>query len=165
MPAPTLLFVVLGVALGPSGLNILTRAVLARGQAIPWVALAVLGIFVGLGLARASGTVAGKTFLGSGVLALITVGTVAVGLFVLVSEPQMQPSGNLMAASILMGVCASASAALSATGGAGGELQRAAHLADLDDVPLVLFGTMAVAALAGDAFALRLFATVAGGGR
>lgn len=164
MAAPTLLFVVVGVALGPSGLNILTRTVLARTQAVPWVALAVLGVFVGLGLARASGTLAGKAFLSSTTLALITVGTVALGLFLLVSEAQMQPSGNLVTASLLIGLCASASAALPTTPGAAGQLQRAAQLADLDDVPLVLFGTMAIASLAGGSFAPRMIATVLGGG-
>jgi hypothetical protein len=137
---------------------------LARAQAIPWVALAVLGGFVGLGLARASGNLAGRAFAGSAALASITVGTVAIGLFVLVSVSQMQPSGNLVAASIVIGLCASASAALPATGGAASQLQRAAQLADLDDVPLVLFGTMAIAVLAGGAFAPRMIATIAGGG-
>ena len=52
--APTLLFVALGVALGPYGLNILTAAVLSRAQAVAWVALAVIGVFVGLALAAES---------------------------------------------------------------------------------------------------------------
>lgn len=162
--APTLLFVVLGAVLGPSGLNILTRAVLVNVQAIPWVALAVMGVFIGLGLARSAPSAAGKALISSGIIALITVATVTTGLFVLVSHAHIHTAGNLLASSILIGLCASVSAALPTTVGGSGQLRRAAYLADLDDVPLALFGTAVVAALAGGSVALRLIVTVGGGG-
>jgi hypothetical protein len=128
------------------------------------VALAVMGVFIGLGLATSAPSAAGKALISSGTIALITVTTVTVGLFVLVPHAHIHTSGNLIASSILIGLCASVSAALPAAIGGSGELRRAAYLADLDDVPLVLFGTAVVAALAGGSVASRLIATVAGGG-
>lgn len=162
--APTLPFVLLGAALGPHGLNVLTRGVLTQVQAVAWVALAVLGVFLGLGLAaRASGT-AGKALVSSGIVALITITTVAGGLYLLVAQSPIGLPGNALAGTILVGLCASVSAALHTPPTGSVEVKRAAELADLDDVPLLVLGVALVAALADGSAVLRLVTTAAAGG-
>jgi hypothetical protein len=160
--APTLLYVALGIALGPSGLGILTPAVLSEGQTIAWISLAVIGVFVGLGFLAVAREARGTTIASAGIVALITIGTIAGGLFIVIPQSHL-PVAGVLPSSLLIGLCASVSGALLASAATSGELRRAAHLADLDDVPVVLAGTVLVATLGGDAVAVRLAATVAGG--
>jgi hypothetical protein len=162
--APTLLFVLLGVALGPAGVDILSRAVLSRIEVIPWVALAVVGVYIGLGLAGAARPIAATTVIATGLIAVLIVGTVAIGLVVLISQAGIEVPGNLIAASVLIGLSASVSASMPTAAGRSPGLQHAAQLADLDDLPLLVFGTALVATLAGPSVTLRVMATVAGGG-
>jgi hypothetical protein len=161
--APTLMFVLLGAALGPHGAGILSGAVLANLEAVIWVALAVIGVFIGLGLgATVSGSARGV--LVSGVLsAVITTLTVTGGLYLLIGRWGIRLPADVLAASLLIGICASVSAAVQTSSGASEEIRRAAHLADLDDIPLVVFGVVLVAALAGGSVLLRLLLTTGAG--
>jgi hypothetical protein len=162
--APTLLFVLLGAALGPLGFNILTRTALSHLQGATWVALAVIGVFIGLGLAAVTAGSARRTIASSAIIALITIATVAVGLYLLAAQSGIPLPGNILAGSMLIGLCASVSAALQTTARSTAEVRHAARLADLDDVPLLVFGVAIVAALAGGSVWLRLLATAAAGG-
>ena len=162
--APTLFYVLLGVGLGPYGLGILSRGVVGQLQAIVWIALAVIGVFLGLGIAAVAGRTTARLFVTGVATPLITVGAVAGGLYLLLWQARVPLTGDPIFASLLVGICASVSAAIRPDGGASPELRRAAHLADLDDIPLVLVGVAIVAALAADAVVLRLLATVAAGG-
>jgi hypothetical protein len=162
--APTLLFVLLGAALGPAGLGVLTRTTLGHLQAVVWVALAVIGVFIGLGLATLRSETAGRTLASGAIIALITITTVAAGLYLLAGRTGLPLPGHAAAASLLVGLCASVSAALHTTAGSPVEARRAARLADLDDLPLLALGVALVAALAGGSVLLRLVSTVAAGG-
>jgi hypothetical protein len=162
--APTFLYVLLGAALGPAGLKLLSHSVLADIQVVPWVALAVMGVFVGLGLAGAASRVGASAFAAGGAIAVVTVAMVTVGVFLLVVHAGIHPPGHLGAASVAIGLCASVSAAIPTSLSGSGELRRAAVLADLDDVPLVVVGTAVIAALGGGSVAWRLGATIASGG-
>lgn len=164
--SPALVYVLLGVALGPAGLNILTNASLEIAHTITWVSLAVLGVFVGLGL-HTDASDAGPTLIPAAVIGVITVATIAIGLFFEIrwatsSRPETLPS-PLLASSVLIGMCAGVSGALHSSGHAAAELRTAARLADLDDVPLVLAGTALLAALGIGPIVWRLAATLLGG--
>lgn len=161
--APALFYVLAGVVLGPVGFNVFTPAVLDEMQGLAWVSLAVIGIYIGLGLA-ADGDSARGTLISAGIISATTIGIVAVGLMMLVRRSQVELSGNLPTSTFLVGLCASVSAALPAAQHRSHQLRRAARFADLDDLPLVIVGTVAAAALAGPAVTLRLVATIVASG-
>lgn len=161
--APTLFFVLLGAALGPPGANILTRTALSYLESVAWVALAVVGVFLGFGLAWLPRALPWRTLTAGTVVALVTIPAVAVGLYVMAEQASVPLTGNAAAAAMLIALCVSVSAALHTTAAARSELRQAAHLADLDDVPVLVLGVSMVAALAGEAVILRLLATIAAG--
>lgn len=162
--APTILFILCGVGLGPLGLNLLTPAVIDRVDVLISVALAVLGVFVGLGMMtipRGSGR---DALVGGAVVSTMTIGMVTAGLLILVTGWGISVPLGALAFAALIGICSSASAALHMEATAG--LGRAARLADADDVPLVMLGAVAIAVLAGGSaasVALRLALTVGAG--
>jgi hypothetical protein len=163
--APTFVFVLAGGALGPAGLNLLSRAALGHAQALAWVALAVLGVFVGLGLAAGWSRAPRGTLMSGMALALATSAIVAGGVYLLVGQVGVTLPGRVTAGALLIGLCASVSAAVEASRLAGLAAGRAAAIADRDDdVPLLLFGVATIAALGGGPAVLRLVATVAAGG-
>jgi hypothetical protein len=137
---------------------------LSQLQAVVWVALAVIGVFIGLGLTAVAADSARGTFLHGAVIAAITITTIAGGLYLLLGPSQIPLSGNPLVVSLLIGICASVSAAVQTAPGARAEVRRAARLADLDDLPLLVLGVAIVTALAGGSVVLRLLMTVAAGG-
>ena len=162
--APTMFFILLGAALGPQGVDILTRTALIQLQAVVWVALAVIGVLIGLGLAAIAADSARGTFLHGAIIAATTITTITGGLYLLLDQAQIRLSENPLVASLLIGICASVSAALQTGPGASAEVRRAARLADLDDLPLLVLGVAIVAALAGESVVLRFLMTIAAGG-
>lgn len=161
-PAPTLLFVLIGVALGPVGLNLLSAAALSQTQAIVWVALAVIGVFVGLGLAERPSDLTGRAYRDGAIIATISIPVVSVGLYLLITQSQVPVSG-VLAGSFLIGLCASVSAAVHVSEQDSAEIRQAAYLADLDDLPLLVIGIAVVAALAGGNVPVRLAVTAGAG--
>jgi hypothetical protein len=162
--APTAVFILCGVALGPSGLNLLTPAVLNRLDLLVSVALAILGVFVGLGMMSIPRSSAYDALIGGAAAATTTIGAVAAGLFLLLGSWQLRVPLEALAFASMAGICCSASAALHSSANVG--MGRAAYLADADDVPLVLLGAVAIAALSGGSaaqIALRLGLTVVAG--
>jgi hypothetical protein len=162
--APTLLFILCGMGLGPEGLNLLTPTVLERLDLLVSVALAVLGVFVGLGMMTIPRESAPHALIGGAVVSMMTIATVTAGLLLLILSWGVTVPLGVLAFAAMIGICSSASAAvhLDATVGLG----RAAHLADADDVPLVMLGAIGIAVLAGgsaDSVALRLALTAAAG--
>lgn len=164
---PAFVYVLLGAALGPSALDILSHATLNEAQPIAWVALAVLGVFVGLGLHSDSSAAPRSTLVAGVVVGVITVATISAGLLFEVSRVRQAGTAILnsggAAACVLIGLCAAVSGALHTRSHAAGELHAAARLADLDDVPLVLAGTALVAVMGGGPIWSRLAATLVGG--
>jgi hypothetical protein len=158
--APTLFFVALGAALGPHGTGIFSRLVLGSLEPVVWVALAVIGVFVGLNVAAAASRCDARALVGGLTAPLVTVAIVASGLYVLAASAGAPINGHPIGSLILIGICASVSAAVPPDVGASRELRRAADLADLDDVILLGAGVAIVAWLAADASALRLIVTV-----
>ena len=162
-PIPAFLFVGLGMALGPAGINLLGPSALGEVQALVWVALAVIGVFVGLGLANRPADMVGRAYLSGALIALVTIPLLGGGLYLLLVQATAPVAGHVLAGAGLIAICASVSAALHTADTNRADLRRAAYLADLDDVPLLVAGVAVVAALAGEGVALRLAVTIAGG--
>lgn len=146
---PSAVFVLVGVVLGPEVLDVLSGTVLAQLDPAVSVALAVLGVFVGSGYAAAHGSVDRRWLAGAGAEAFITVICVAGGMSLLLTRwAPVLPVGPFTAA-LVFGICAAASAALLVEPDAPPELKAAAHLADFDDIPLVVAGAIGVPLVAG----------------
>jgi hypothetical protein len=161
--APTVMYLLAGIVLGPAGLNLLTPAVIAELAPLAWLTLAVIGVLMGLGLADHAATVTRRSAASSTLIGGITIVIVATGLLALIRNSGVQLPGSMPMAALLIALCASASAALPVAAAASDEVVRAAHLADYDDLPLLVFGTAIVAVLAGEHAPMRLVATLGAG--
>jgi hypothetical protein len=151
--APAVLFVPIGVALGPSVSNVLSPAVLGYLEAIVAVALAVLGVFVGLALDLRSSRDR-RLFVAAGVEAAVTILLVAGAFLVLLYAWRMPLGLPLVLTALTLGLCASASSAASAESHSETHAV-AARIADLDDVlPVVLSGLVVVMLGAPDSMPL-----------
>jgi hypothetical protein len=162
--ASPLLFIVCGVILGPQGLNLLSLAVVDRLEIVVSVALAILGVFVGLGTAGIPRDAAAEALRGTAVGSTVTIAVVGTGMGLLLRSWGVQLPMSAFAFAAIVGICASASAAVHFEEAP--DIRRATYLADLDDVPLVLLGTLAIALLAGGSMPLtmlRLALTIGAG--
>jgi hypothetical protein len=158
-PTPSLLFIAIGVAVGPAGLGLASRSTLDHLQTVVTVALAALGVSVGLGMRDARGRWGRRLFAAASAEALITALVAGGGMWVLLRSwgVPIAPTPALFAALAALAVAASAA----------GDLRRTiAHVADLDDVVLVIAAGLLLAAIddeAGTRLALT-FAAAAGVG-
>ncbi len=147
--APALTFVLVGIALGPAGLGALSPAALIRFDPVVSVALAALGIFVGLGLAAVRSPGAPMLLFAAGIEAAVTIAVVTGGMYVLLARWAVPLALDISLFALILGVCACASAATRLADNTDRDMWRAARIVDMDDVPLVLLGTFVVAAAAG----------------
>lgn len=161
--APTVMFVLLGVILGPKGIGILSHAVLGALDVVASVALAVIGVFVGLGISTVTGASGARAVISGMTVAVITTATVTGGLYLLIPIWGMPLPVEVFAFAGILGICASASAAAHVPASAGAALRRAVRLADVDDIAIVLLGAVALAALAGGEVLQRLMMTAIAG--
>jgi hypothetical protein len=109
--APVALLLVSGIALGPSGINLVSTDVLSVLAPVVSVALAGLGVLVGLsvGLAKADG----RTSLAClGIDAALTLSLVSGGLAMLASAGSWPPSVPQAIAIVGAGICAASSLTL-----------------------------------------------------
>ncbi len=144
-PTPVLgLFVLLvGVALGPHGLSLLSPSVLSYLDPAVSVALAALGVLVGLGLdvrRPREGRLLAAASLEAG-LTMLLVGAGVLLMLSLWSAPA-DPAPWLLA--LMLGICASASAT-TATDPSDESRPPATHIGDLDDVLPIVIGGLALA--------------------
>jgi hypothetical protein len=154
--APSLVFVLTGVALGPQVLNVLSAGALAQLDPVISVTLAVLGVFIGSGYASAG---IGQRILwlgGATAQALVTLVSVGWAMFVLLNrwQPPLPLDPFMMAA--VLGLCCAASAAVGTEERDPPAAAVASHLADFDDIPLVVLGTILVPVVAGAASPLTV---------
>ncbi len=156
--APAVIFVPLGFVLGPQGLGLLPRAALTHLDPVVSVALAALGIFIGMGLYTRDST-ARRLLAAASIEALITICVVSGSMLFLMSQWGMplDLAAGLVAA--VLGVAASVSSA-GAPDHAGGETHNlATRIADLDDGLSVVAGAIVVAAV-GAGSASAVFQTI-----
>lgn len=162
--APSVMFILLGVVLGPHGIDLLSMGVLDRLDMVVSVALAILGVFVGLGLTAIPKAARRPAMLGAMTGSAVTIAIVAGGLGLLLTAWGMRLPMDAFTFGGIIAICATASAAVHP--GTDAVLQRAAYLADMDDVPLVILGAAALAVLGGGGaqlVTLRLALTAAAG--
>ena len=139
---PGLLWITLGLLLGPASSNVIPSAVLARLDPVVSMALAVLGAFVGSGFVthgRAPASVAGAIGQAS-----VTVLGVAAAMWFLLTQWQMTLAVEVTVAALILGLCSAGSAAIHTQEPASPDMMRAATLADLDDVPIIIAASIAI---------------------
>lgn len=164
LAAPAVVFVPIGVALGPHGLGLIAGDVLhALGIVLP-IALAALGIFIGLGLhVRLRRDV--RLLLAANAESTLTIVVVAAATWWLLRHWNLPLAHGAGAVALALGVAASASSAGNVSSGDNPLSRTATRIADLDDlVPLVVGGyaLAVIRADAGAAIGLTLLTCVLG---
>lgn len=153
--APVMVFIPLGVVLGPSAGNIIGQGTLGHLDVVISVVLATLGVFIGIATGTQRGSV-GRLMTASTVEALITILTVGGATYVLLDVWQMPSSMTYAMVALTLGLCASASAAPSVEEGDDPARRVAARVADLDDVLPILLGGAALSLIGSGDRALVL---------
>ena len=143
--APLAFFVPLGALLGPQLLDWLTADVLAHLDVVVSVALATLGVFVGMALARQTTRVRPVLACAS-IEAVVTMAVVSGATLVLIHAWGLPLDASPLAAALTLGVCASVSSVATGHGPTAAARQVATSIADLDDVAPILVGAVAVMA-------------------
>lgn len=138
--APVTIFIPLGISLGPWGLGIISPQTLAHLDVVVTLALATLGVFIGVAGARQAPAMP-RLFAAASLEGVITIGVVAGAATLLLGTWGVPLDLPAVAVALTLGVCASASAAPAAEQGGDPEHEIASRVADLDDVlPIVLGG-------------------------
>jgi len=145
---PAVIFLPLGVLLGPRALDWLSWRALGQLDVAVTIALAVLGVLVGVALGREIRT-ALRLFLAASLESLITIVVVAAGsaYFILEATVPIAFSGGVLALALALGLCASASSATSADPDSEPAAAVATRVADLDDVVPIVLAMIAFALL------------------
>jgi hypothetical protein len=139
LAAPVMVFIPLGVVLGPQVLGILPETALGYLDVVVTIGLAALGVFIGLAFGRESRQ-ARVLFAAATTEACITIAIVATAVVVLMTVwrvPLDLPYGVI---AVALGICASASAAPAVEAEDDRSARIAARVADLDDVVPILLG-------------------------
>ena len=138
--APVTSFIPLGVALGPWGAGMISQRTLAHLDVVVTLALATLGVFIGVAGARQAPAMP-RLFAAASLEAVCTILVVAGAASLLLAKWGVPLTLPAAVVALVLGVCASASAAPAPEQGGEGEHEIAARVADLDDVlPIVLGG-------------------------
>jgi hypothetical protein len=144
--APVVLYIPMGFLLGPSGLGVLSTRVLGHLDVVISIALATLGLFIGIAAAREGGA-RKRLLLASTAEAAVTMLVVSGAIFVLLGVwgiPLLLGPGIV---ALSLAASAAASAAPSVVVGDERSRRVAARVADLDDVLPIVAGAIIVASL------------------
>ena len=140
LTAPVMVFIPLGVLLGPQVSGVLSDTALAHLDVVVSIGLATLGVFIGLALGR-EGTRTGRLLAASSVEACVTILVVTSALLLLLRVWRVPIDMPYLLVALALGVCASASAAAAVDRDDDPASHVAARVADLDDVvPIVIGG-------------------------
>ena len=142
-PVLGLLVLLLGLALGPHGLSLLSPPVLSYLDPAVSVALAALGVLVGLGF-DVRRPRQGRWLAAATLEAGLTMLVVGAGVLLMLSRWSLPMDLTPWLFALLLGVCASASAT-TATDASDESQGPAAHIGDLDDVLPIVIGGLALA--------------------
>jgi hypothetical protein len=143
--APWLGFVLLGAALGPQALGVLSPDLLRRLDVVVSIGLAMLGVFVGLGLGGAVGQGGARLLTAAVIETFFTIVVVSGAMYVLLSTWALPLPADAALVAVALGVCSCASAALRVPESGSPAARRASRIADLDDLPLIILGAFVVA--------------------
>lgn len=157
---PAIIFLPLGIALGPLGLEWFTPRVLARLDAAVSISLSVLGVLVGIGLARHLRD-AGRLLVAASLESGITIAAVAGATIYFAQATGLPIEAPFFAFALALGLCASASSATSASPDSEAAAGVATQVADLDDVLPIVLVTVVFAILVPEGSAGAWLAVVA----
>jgi len=135
---PAVVFLPLGVLLGPRALRVLSENTLANLELPVTIALAVLGILVGVAVGRELRRFR-RLFAAASLESCITILAVAGATIYFIDRTGMPASGSWLSLALALGFCASASSATSADPDSEPAAAVGTRVADLDDVlPIAL---------------------------
>jgi hypothetical protein len=163
--APALLFVPLGMLLGPAGLGLLSPTAIGHADALVAIALAALGIFIGMEL-DVSGARDGRLLVVASIEAVTAFAAVFGAALYLLHAWGLPLDLNASIVAVMLGVAASVSAAGVADASSDGKHRLATRIADLDDGIAVIGAAVAIAVLRARApvdVAVSLLVTIAVG--
>lgn len=161
---PAVVFVPLGVLLGPTGVNWITGDVRTLLNLSVTLALTLLGVFVGIALGRQRRS-ALRLLAAASLESAVTILAVAGATAYLVVSTGLPLDSSVIIVALALGLCASASSATTADPDADPAAAVATRVADLDDVlPIVVAaGIFTVATTAGvDRWWIALMPVAAG---
>ena len=144
---PAVIFLPLGVLMGPQVLGWLTPRLLERLSIAVTIALAVLGVLVGMALGREIRS-ATRLFLAASMESMVTTGAVAAAAAYFITVTGFPLDVPVIGFSLALGLCASTSSATSAHPDSESAAAVATRVADLDDVLPIALATMVFALLA-----------------
>jgi hypothetical protein len=165
LAAPALVFVPLGMALGPHALGIVTPSLIGRMEPVIAVALATLGVFVGMALdVRTRGR--RRLFLAASVESVITMAVLGATMTFLLQRWALPTDTGLTLVAWMLAVAAAVSAAGVPGDGAAPIERVATSVADLDDAGALVAGAFVTAAIsspsAGETLRIVLFTALVG---
>src|SRR5262245_12259007 len=142
-PVPSLVLIV-GFAIGPQGINLLSRNVLSYLDPAVWAALAALGVLIGLGFdVRRPGE---SRLLGAATVeAALVMLLVGAGL-ILAQSVRPVPNISMWLMAAVLGICASASSTVPGPDSTSSD-SVATRIGDLDDVLPIVLGGLVLAAI------------------
>lgn len=139
---PAVIVVPLGFLLGPRVLDVISIETLGYLETVVSVALAVLGVFVGMAFAPHMRT-APRLLAAASLEALVTIAIVAGAIAFVVMQSQVPLGAPVGLAALCLGIAASASSASTADPHDDPAARAASKVADLDDVlPILLSGAV-----------------------
>jgi hypothetical protein len=144
--APALLFVPLGLLLGPLASNVISPRMLVRLDPVVSMALATLGVFVGLALDLREPD--DRRWLGAAAVeSLVTMGVLGFAASVLFSFWALPLGRASIGVAAMLAICGAASSAAWADEKSDPRLHAATRIADLDDVVPVVAAAALLAAV------------------
>jgi hypothetical protein len=159
--APVVLYIPMGFVLGPAGVGLISVRVLGHLDVVISIALATLGLFIGIAAATEGGA-RKRLLLASTAEAAVTMFAVAGAILVLLDVWAIPLLLSPAVVALALAASAAASAAPSVAIGDERARRIAARVADLDDVLPILAGAIIVATLGtgGIPAALNVLAAV-----
>ena len=143
---PAVIFLPLGVALGPQGLGWLTPLVLERLDVAVTITLAALGVLAGIALGPQLRS-ARRLLAAASVESAVTVAFVAAASLYFMTATEVPIGVPAGAMALALGLCASASSATSAHPDSEAAASVGTQVADLDDVLPIVVAAVAFALL------------------
>ena len=149
--APAIILVPTGFLLGPQVLGVISFETLGYLESVVTVALAVLGVFIGIAFGPYLGS-GRRLIVASSIEAVATILIVAGACGFLLAGANLPGAVPAAVMALCLGISASASSASSADPEGDPVARTASRVADLDDVvPILLSGAVLLVAAGGDA--------------
>ena len=145
---PATIFLPLGVLLGPSALGLVSPALLGRLDVAVTIALAVLGVIVGIALGR-DVRLNMPLLLAASLESGVTIAAVLGASMYFLAATGAPVGAPILAMALALALCASASSATSSVADSEPVADTATRVADLDDVLPIVMATFAFALLPG----------------